>query len=442
MNFKLLFDKAKEKGITDVEIYQSSNNNTDLMVFNGAIDRYTVAESLGVSVRGIYNGKMGYAYSEKDDENIEDYLIDTLISAAKAIDNEDVPEIYAGDKNYVELDLYKPEFFEVPMTDKIEMTKELERKIKAKESRISAINYLMYQEGSSNVKIANSKGLDLEKNGNYGMLYVSAVAKEGNDNKTAAKFILSNKFEDFDIEKLSDQVSKEAVSLLGAKPVESGEYPVILRNNVATTLLSTFSSIFSAQSVQDGTSKLRDKLNTQIASKAVNLVDDPHNKELIFGAPFDDEGVATKFKEVIKEGNLTTYLYNIKTARKANVEPTGNGFKNSYKGSVVIRGTNFYFKPGQKTLDQMISEIDKGLLITDIAGYHAGANPVTGDFSLQASGFLIENGIKVRGVSMITIAGNYFELLQDIVEFSDDLEFGMGGIGSASIKLNKLSIAG
>ncbi|NLB33310.1 MAG: TldD/PmbA family protein, partial [Tissierellia bacterium] len=124
---------------------------------------------------------------------------------------------------------------------------------------------------------------------------------------------------------------------------------------------------------------------------------------------------------------------------------TGNASKGSYKSSINIAPSNFYVEKGERSLDEMIASVEKGIMITELQGLHSGLNSVSGDFSLAALGFLIEGGKISRPVEQITVAGNYFEMLKNIEETGSDLKFGLPGeayIGSPSLRIKKLSVAG
>ena len=163
-------------------------------------------------------------------------------------------------------------------------------------------------------------------------------------------------------------------------------------------------------------------------------------------AAFDGEGVATRTKDVIEKGRLVTFLHNLKTAKKDGVEPTGNASRASFKSPVGISPTNFFIQPGEKSYDQLVADLSDGIIIIDVQGLHSGANPVSGDFSLGAYGYLVEKGKVVRPVDQITIAGNFFKLLAAVEEVGSDLQFGTPGprghIGSPSLLISSLSVAG
>ena len=209
-----------------------------------------------------------------------------------------------------------------------------------------------------------------------------------------------------------------------------------------SSILETFTSPFNADVAQKGMSLLKGKEGEIIASDKVTIIDNPLMKDGLASVGFDDEGVATYKKEIIKDGKLITLMHNLKTAYKQGVKTTGNGFKASYSSPVSISPTNFYIEPGTKSLEELFKGVNDGLYITEVGGLHAGANSVSGDFSLVCKGFLIEEGNKGKPVEEITVAGNFFNLLKDIEEVGADLKFPMSSVGSPSVIIRELSVAG
>ncbi len=210
-------------------------------------------------------------------------------------------------------------------------------------------------------------------------------------------------------------------------------------------LLSFVSSVFSAEYVDKGLSLLKDKIGEQIASNLLTIVDDPFLEDGFASRGFDDEGMSTSKKDIIHEGVLTTYLHSLKTAKKFHASKTGNAKRASYKSPLAIAPSNFYVLPGSSSLEDMIGTIDNGVYIIDVAGLHSGLNPVSGDFSLSASGYEIKGGKIHRPINQITIAGNLYTLFKDIEIIGNDLTFGLPSgsyFGSPSIKISSISVAG
>ena len=444
-NFKQkLFNKGREYGLQDMELFNNSSKSFDLRVFEQEIDHYAINEDEGISFRAVFDDKIGYAYTEKLDQDSIDFLLKDVKQNANIIDKKE-EKIYNGSNNYRKLNKYAPALNNIESKDKIELVKSLEQAAFDKDDRVTAVNHCVYSDLEFKNSITNSKGLDLSFKNNIAYLYISVVAKDSGDVKTAFKFDLTQDFNEFDPKQLAGEAVEEAVSLFGAESLPSDKYPVILRHDVAAKMLSTFSSTLSAEKVQKGMSLFKGKLGEKVASKKVTIVDDPFLDKGFCSTPFDGEGVATYKKNIVDNGNLTTYLHNLKTADKAETKSTGNAYRGSHKSYIDIAPTNMYLKPGMKSYQELIKSIDKGVIIINVQGLHAGANPVSGDFSLSASGYVIENGAIARPVEQITIAGNFIDLLKDIEELGRDLRMNLPGsshIGAPSLKIKALDIAG
>ena len=234
---------------------------------------------------------------------------------------------------------------------------------------------------------------------------------------------------------------------IGKESVASGIYDIVLSKEMAATLLATFSNIFSADAAQRGLSLLAGKEGTEIANELVTIVDDPFCEETFLRMSFDGEGVATYSKNVVEKGKLVTLLHNLATAHKAGVASTGNGRKASYAGSVSVMPYNFYLaKGGAGTCEDIFRETGKGIYVTSLNGLHAGADAVTGDFSIASEGFRIEDGKKSHAIKNFTISGNFYELLNKIALVGDDLEFltprASGCFGAPTIMIKQISVAG
>ena len=294
--------------------------------------------------------------------------------------------------------------------------------------------------------MANSYGLNLSKKYNMGNAYVIARVEENGQNKSSYEYWAGRDFADFDYKKLAEKAVKEALSYLGATSIPSGQYPVLFDQNTTKDILGVFTSVFMAENGQKGFSLLnKSRLGETIAAAHITLRDDGVTDLSLGSMAFDAEGVATQNKAVIENGVLKTLLYNTKSAEKDGVKSTGNASKAGFGGAIGTSVTNFYLVPGQKSYDELVQGMEKGVIITDMAGLHSGVNPVSGDFSVSADGYYVENGKIAKPIEQITVAGNFFDLLKNIDSVGSDLRFhssGSGGIGAPSILVNGLSVAG
>lgn len=446
MNFlefkNLLFKKAKEAGFNECEIYFSDGESISISVYEGEVEKYNLAKSFGLSFRGKINGKMGYSYTEILDEAAIDMLINSAKNSANLIENDDETFIYGGDKIYSEVKTYSEELENIDPATMIDLALDLEKEAKNYSDKVVNINGCKISYSSSNYGIYNSKGLELTNKDNILTSYVVPVVQDESGKNDGVGYVVASSLEEVKPKEMAAQGVEEALSKLGGKSIPSGSYNTIIYNEAMVQLLETFAGTFSADAAQKGLSLLKGKEGEMIASPIVTIVDDPLMDGGLASAPFDDEGVATFTKELVHEGKLNTLLHNLKTAHKQGVKSTGNGFKASYASSVNVSESNLYLRAGEKSFQDLMKEINEGVIITDLAGLHSGANTVSGDFSLAAKGFYVENGKKTFPVEQITLAGNYFDLLKNIVAIGNDLKFPMSNVGSPSVIVTGLSIAG
>ena len=444
-NFKeQLFAAGKKQGYSQMEVFEKKSHSFNLRVFEQEVDHYAINEEQGLGLRALIDGKMGYAFTEKMDEESLDILIKDVAENAEVIEKEE-EEIFTGQEEYRDLDPYNSELNQVKPEEKIKLVKELEKEALERDERVRAVNYCLYTDLEFEEKLVNTGGLNLSFKNNIAYCYISVIASDGNQTKTASRYFLTGDFDEFTPQSLAREAADEALGCLGASPVPSGEYRVIFRNDVAADLLSAFSGTLSAENVQKNLSLFRDKLGEEVASDTITLIDDPFLKKGFRVCPFDAEGASTYQKNVIENGVLKTFLHNQKTASRAGVSTTGNAYRGSHKSYIDIAPSNMYIKPGSYSRQELLSSTEHGLFITEVQGLHAGANSVSGDFSLSASGFLMENGDRKQPVEQITIAGNFLDMLKKITMVGEDLKMGLPGsshLGAPSIKVSSLSVAG
>ena len=435
---------AKEKEVKDYELYYSESAETQTEIFKDEVKGFNTSSSLGVCFKCLVNGKMGYASTEDLSEEEAISLVDRALDNAKSIESEEQAFIHTKGDTYAVLE--KEEAKLPSAAEAIDFALGLQKQLYATDNRVVDGTQAYAGMIESKTALYNSNGLDLEDSAAFSFTYGMAVVAEGEEMYDGIE-VASGKFDSFDIEKIAKEAVKDAVDTIGAEPVPSGKYPVVFSNKVMASMLSTYASVFSAEAAQKGLSLLKDKEGEKIAADIVTLTDDPMRADALVKATFDDEGVATYKKNVIENGQFVTLLHNLKTAAVAGVKTTGNGFKGSYASTVGIRPYSFYINPVKGTLEDLMAEAGNGIYVTSVEGMHAGANPITGDFSLAASGFCIENGKKGKPVKSITVSGNFFTLLKEIASVGEDLKFnpfalGSSRCGSPSVLLKEMTIAG
>ncbi len=439
---KRVLEAAALKGIEPAEVYMAGRDSFRAMCQKGVISNYSVSATHGLCLRGIYQGRMGYASTEAFDEESIPWLVERVMESARLNEDTEQAEIYPGDGEYPVMDNYAPELDRVSAADRLALIREAEQALLKKDPRIAAAGRDMISVTSVETRIENSRGLKLSHRDNAAVAFLSALAKEGDRAATGYGFLVSRDFKDLKADELADRAAGRALFMLGAQPVKSGTYRCIFLNEAMADMLGVFSAVFSAENAQKNLSLLSGREGEKIASDAVTLMDDPLLNGGFASRPFDDEGVRCVTKKIIDHGVLTTLLYNLSSARKAGRGSTGNGLKASYSAPVRVAPTNFFFAPGESTLEELMRDMGDGIVVTEVSGLHAGANAVSGDFSLIAEGYTVVDGKKGQPVEQVTVAGNFYTLLRNIRAVGCDLIFPGSGIGSPSVDIGSIAFAG
>lgn len=439
--YEELFELAKDKGIESLELYIFEENSISMNLFHGELDDYQVSNSKSILARGIFNKRMGYVSLEKYDKKTARFIVNSIIKNANIITSNDKVEIYAGDKEYKNINVYNPELFNIPLENKIEFLKKVEKEALAYNPMIVEVADNGYSESCYTVNIINDKGLNLKRVNNSCSYYCSVVARDKTGDKDGSYIYYGNDYNKLKVDEIVKEACDEAISKLGSGPIKSGAYKIVLDSKMMATFVSLIVDNCCADIVQKGYSLLANKLDTKIAGENFTIKEDPWLEKSISSTGFDDEGVATYPKTIIDKGVLKTYLYNLKTALKDGTKSTGNGFRTGSEVGTDVR--NVYLIPGTKSKKELFDQVNNGVYITDLSGLNAGMDPISGNFSLQASGFIIENGKQTKPVSVITVAGNIFNVINNIEELGNDDDYIYNpNVKAPSAIINGLIISG
>lgn len=434
-----LLDAALQAGFTAAEITLLESESFSAGNVDGKLNSYEVSRSGGLSMRGSYHGRMGSCSTQVLEEAMIDQLINDLRESAELNESPEQDEIYPGDPVYPQWEKPETDLNTYSAADKLKLLADFDRAIQDADSRIEKVRGTSISTMHATSRLENTYGLKLVTERSICAISGSAIAQNGANKVTDGDFTAAWRMADLNPDALAKRIAQSTVDRIGATTYPSGMAHVLLTPKVMISFLGTFSSVFSAVQAQQQLSRLAGKENTVIASPIVQLIDDPLLPDGFGSQTFDDEGCATRTKYLIENGVLKTLLHNRKTAKKQGIETTGSASRAG--GSMQVVHSNLYLAPGQMTPEAMMAAIGNGLLITDVTGLHAGANPVTGDFSLSAQGFTIENGQRGHAVEQVTVAGNFYQLLMQIYSIGNDLTF-PGRIGSPSVDVGMLSVAG
>ena len=368
---------------------------------------------LGLAVRIIKDNKQGFAFTSNMDKIAETGL--------KAIEN---AKLTKNDENYAFAEVekvkdvkgvYDKKFDDLSLDESVELLKNTISV--ASDSRCEITGSGFSASGGKSL-IINSNGVSIENEGTGFNLGLSVMLQNGEEIATAYNSE-SSRFLDVDGEKLANEVCALAKNSINAKAIETGDYDVVLDYYAATGLLQTFLGAFNGENVSRGRSILKDKLNQKIVTSNLTITDNPLLEKGLLTSKCDGEGSVSQKIDLIKDGNLNSFIYDIYTANKENMKTTSNGLRGSYLSSPMISPTNLEFKFNEM---KDLSEIDNGVLTTSVLGAHT-ANPISGDFSVEANNaFKIENGELTESIKKAMISGNIFELMKSVEGIKSEIK--------------------
>ncbi len=437
--FEKIFKIAKDKA-DDVEIMLSVGKSFRVRVHEQEIESFDYADDKGIGIRIIREGRVGYAYTEEFSDDAFEMIVNEAVENSKYLEDEGVVLLDGYPDAEMNLDIYNPELDEVDIEEKIRQTKDLERIAYAFDKRVFSVSHCIYGDGFHYTRIANTRGLNKEYKANLATMFISVIVQDGEDKQSYADYIATRDFRDIDPEQLARCTVNKAIELLNPKSIAPGTYPVVFDNSSMSSMLATFSSIFSSKRAQEGQSLLAGKHGEVVANHHVTIIDDALYHGGHSSRPFDYEGYPSQKTTLIEKGKLKSLLYNTQTAAKEGRESTGNGSR-SYKGNLNVSPSNLYMTPGKVNRDALFAKHDKVIEIVSLAGLHSGANDISGDFSLSAEGFLYEKGIKKHAIQQFTISGNFLDMLKNVELIANDFRFSLGSVGSSSTLVAKLSIS-
>ena len=426
-------EAAKQFGAEEYELTITDKENTGVEALKKEISSVSYSRSGSMVVRCVVGGKSGYAASELVTPEAAAQIVETACDNATIVDDADQVGLFPGSDHY---ETSTDAAIELPDTDSLK-----DRALQLQELAYAASDKIIdgtqsFVSGMNIVQdVMNSAGLQLHYE--TGLVYQGLMAAVKSGEEAADDFCLTD-ISKKSVQETVDKAVSGALSKLGADTVPSGKYNIIMDSSTVESLLHTYASVFSARSAYMKTSLLAGKEGEMIASENVTLIDDPFYPEKFGHCPFDGEGVAVYTKNVIENGRLNTLLYNRMYAKLLGKETTGNAADATH-----IEPKGLYFAPGTLTNAELLKKLGDGLYLTSLQGLHAGANIQSGDFSLQADGFLVKDGVKVSPIKNFTVADNFYQLLKKVDAISSEVKFGMGSdFGSPEILFTDVAVSG
>jgi PmbA protein len=434
-----LVKRCLKLGADAAEVYIESGRNLSLDVRKGDIETVQEAASAGAGVRVFVGGRMAFASSNDLGEKALEEAAGRAIAFAKAT-TADPNNVLPDDKGVTEVaGLYDPSIAQVPMEEKIELAKRLE-KLALADPRVTKSDGASYRESEVETAIANSSGLAKSYKASGCGVGVSVVAEKGEQKSSGGESCSRRFYADLKpAEDIAAKAIREACDMLDPRTVKTQRAPVIFHTDVARALLGGILGAVNGERVLQGASFLAKMMDQRIAAESVTVVDDGTREKAMASAPFDGEGVPTQKRVIVERGVLRGFLYNTAVAKRAGVKSTGNASRGGFDGLPGIGPHNFTMAAGPAKFDDIVAATKTGLLVKSVTGY--GINPVNGNFSGGAAGFWIENGKIAFPVQGLTIAGTADEILNGIDMLADDLDPNLS-MAAPTLRIRLLQIGG
>jgi len=406
-----------------VEAYVSRGGNTEVRVYQGDVEHFVSAQSEGIGVRVVRDGRTGFAYAGTLDPSAVDEVL------AEARDNVSFGTVdeWAGlaEPDGVERTpqtLWNDALAGFPTEQKIELAKELERLTLARDVRLR-VDDANYADAWGEVAVATTTGIRESGRENGCYVSVSTLADDGDETQTGFGFSVGREPGQFDLERAAREAAERATRLLGATKPPSRRLTVVLDPFVTAQFLGIIGSTLNGESVVKGRSLFRDRLGETVAAAGVTLVDDPTNPLAYTATDVDGEGLAARRNVLIEDGTLRRFVHASYSARRAGTVSTGNATRAGFAGTPGVGCLALQLVPGGRSQEELIADIDDGLLVQSVTGLHSGVNAVSGDFSTGASGMLIANGELGAPAREMTIASTLQRMLLDIAEVGNDVDW-------------------
>ncbi len=436
--------RALAAGATDAEAAVSEGDEFSVTVRMGEVETLEESGARGLGLR-VFVGQRSASASTSD---LTEDGIRQLVAGAMALAQVTEEDSCAGladaaEMGAVEQDLrlYFEDVYSLPAKERIELARRAEAAALGADKRITNSAGGSFHAATGHRIRANSRGFVGEyRSSSCGVSAVPLAMDENGAMQRDAWSSSARRMSDLETpESVGQEAARRTLRRLGARRVATQQAPIVFAPEVARSLVGHLFEAASGDAIWRSASFLAGKLEEQVASAELTVIDD-HTMILENGVggfgtrPYDGDGLPARRTVVVENGVLRTYLLNTYSARKLGLRSTGNA-----AGGGGIGAGNLYVAPGTATPEEILAAIPAGLYVTGLMGF--GANLVTGDYSRGASGVWIENGELTHAVEEITIAGNLREMLRQITAIGKDLEF-RGSVASPTLRVDGMTIAG
>jgi PmbA protein len=437
-------EAAGDAGASDAEAYVSRDSGRQVRVHGGEVESLTAATQSGVGVRAWIGHRVGYAYrTDLSDAGVAAIAAKAAEAAAVADEDE-----FAAPPQPAEFEalpgLSDPSLAEWETGRVAELALTVERTALDSDPRLVGVETAVYADSDEQVAIASSTGVAGEYEASTCYAYLQALAEGEGARETGLGFGLARGPRGLDPEAIGREGAERALAMIGAGKPASRACPVVLDETVAASFAGLIGGGLSAKAVQRGRSPFAGRLEEEVASGVFALHDDGRDPEGPASAPFDAEGVPRRRTALIEDGRLHSYLFDTYSANREGVSSTGSAARQGYRSLPSVSTSNLVVAPGTFSFEELLAEAGDGILVTDVAGLHSGVNPVTGVFSVGASGRVIRDGRLAEPVREFTIAGELVGMLSAVSAAGAEsrwVPFG-GSVSTPPLLVAEMAISG
>ncbi|MEO8092314.1 MAG: TldD/PmbA family protein [bacterium] len=441
-------DAALSAGAGDAEAAAEDSVGREIRVFGGEVESLSAAGERGLGVRAWIDGRVGFAYGTDLSGDGVTAIAADAVEASRVSDPDEFaaapqPSTDAAPAPDGYLD---PETAAWPTDRKVELAKAVERSALAADPRVVAVETAVYVDEEVSSAIRSSTGLGGSYQASFAYAYLQAIAEHDGCKQTGLGFGLGRSPAALDPEAIEREGAERALQLLGAAKPESRTCPVVLDETVAASFAGFIGGVLCADAVQRGRSPFADRLGDEIASDVLAVADDGIDLEGMASAPIDAEGLARGRTPLIEGGRLAAYLHDSYTARRQGDgrRSTANAARSGYRSAPSVATSNLIVEPGSASLDELLAAAGDGIYVTDVAGLHSGVNPVSGQFSVGASGILIDDGALAAPATEFTIASDLVSMLSAVQAAGSEarwVPFG-GSVKTPPLLIGEMAVGG
>jgi len=438
-------ERTLAAGATDAEAYASEDSGRQVRAHGGAVESLTAATERGIGLRAWIGGRAGYAYgTDLSARGIGEVAARAAEAARVADEDEFAGPADAGGEAASKLELSDPSLA-AWSTDRVaELALATERAALDADPRVAGVEQAVYADSAERVAIASSAGAEGEYERTSCYAYVQALAAADDGRETGLGFDIGRGPEALDPVAIGREGAERATAMIGAGKPPSRGCPVVLDPTVAASFVALIGRGLSAAAVQRGRSPFAERVGEEVAGEALVLHDDGLDPGGSASAPFDGEGVPQRRTALVEGGGLRTYLYDSYTGRRGDHASTGNAGRGGYRSQPAVSSSNLIVAPGTLGFAELLREAGEGVFVDDVAGLHSGVNPVTGVFSVGASGRAIRAGELAEPLREFTIASDLVSMLKAVRAAGADsrwVPFG-GSVSTPPLLIGEMTIAG